>query len=178
MTLKIYTKTGDQGLTKQVTGKMVPKYDLQIATIGEIDELQSYFGVVIANLSNNCSQLRELIQNLQRTLYLLEGDIVVKRRSKITLKEVKELEQEIDRLTSLLPALTEFILPGGSITAANLHYARTIARRAERTMVQLNEEQKLAPACLQYLNRLSDYIFVLGRYANFLDGEQDIPSKQ
>lgn len=96
MTLKIYTKTGDQGLTKQVTGKMVPKYDLQIATIGEIDELQSYFGVVIANLSNNCSQLRELIQNLQRTLYLLEGDIVVKRRSKITLKEVKELEQEID----------------------------------------------------------------------------------
>ncbi|WEV43689.1 cob(I)yrinic acid a,c-diamide adenosyltransferase [Lactobacillus sp. ESL0684] len=178
MTLKIYTKVGDQGFTKQVTGKMVPKYDLQIVAVGDIDELESYLGVTAANLSDKCSKLKQPLQNLQRQLYLLEGDIVVKRRSEITAEKVSVLEKKIDQLNTELPEMTEFILPGGSITAANLQYARTIARRAERSLVKLNiEQQELAPECLQYLNRLSDYLFTLARYANVLDGVTDIKSK-
>ncbi|WEV39773.1 cob(I)yrinic acid a,c-diamide adenosyltransferase [Lactobacillus sp. ESL0681] len=178
MTLKIYTKVGDQGFTKQVTGKMVPKYDLQIVAVGDIDELESYLGVTTANLSDKCSKLKQPLQNLQRQLYLLEGDIVVKRRSEITAEKVSVLEKKIDQLNTELPEMTEFVLPGGSITAANLQYARTIARRAERSLVKLNiEQQELAPECLQYLNRLSDYLFTLARYANVLDGVTDIKSK-
>ncbi|RMC52101.1 cob(I)yrinic acid a,c-diamide adenosyltransferase [Lactobacillus sp. ESL0228] len=178
MTLNIYTKVGDHGLTKQVTGKMVPKYDLQIETIGDIDELQSYLGVVIANLSPNCSKLLIVLQNLQRDLYLLEGDIVVKGRNEITKEKVIQLEQKIDKITAALPSMTEFILPSGCMTAANIHYARTIARRAERAMVKLNiKKQKLPLTCLQYINRLSDYLFILARYANVLDGVKDVNSK-
>ncbi|MBC6350476.1 cob(I)yrinic acid a,c-diamide adenosyltransferase [Lactobacillus melliventris] len=178
MTIKIYTKVGDQGFTKQVTGKMVPKYDLQIVAVGDIDELDSYLGVVIANLSAKCQKLHDPIQNLQRDLYELESDIVVKRHEEITPETVTKLEKEIDELNKKIPQTTHFILPGGSITATHLHYARTVARRAERSMVKLNaEEQKLAPACLKYINRLSDYLFILARYANVLDGVPEVKSK-
>ena len=87
MTIKIYTKVGDKGLTKQVTGKMVPKYDLQIEALGNVDELQSYLGVVIANLSKNCRELREELENVQRNLYQLQADIVVKHHHKISEKK-------------------------------------------------------------------------------------------
>ena len=96
MTLKIYTKVGDKGFTKQVTGKMVPKYDLQIEALGNIDELQSYLGVVLADLSSKCEKLRQEIQDLQRNLYLLQSDIVVKRHNDIGETKVKELEKELD----------------------------------------------------------------------------------
>ena len=129
MTLKIYTKVGDQGKTKQVSGKMVPKYDLQIETLGNLDELQSYLGVVIANLRQ-------------------------------------------------YPRIPAFILPGGSTTAANLQYSRTLARRAERSLVELNDKkQPILPFNLEYINRLSDYLFTLARYANVLDGYQEVKSK-
>lgn len=178
MTIKIYTKVGDQGKTKQVSGKMVAKDDLQIVALGDVDELQSYIGVVIANLSKNCSELGNELQELQRNLYLLEADIVVKRRHEIDDEKVAALEKRIDELTPKIPKIPEFILPGGMKTGANLQYARTIARRAERAMVKLDrEEQKLAPSNLKYINRLSDYLFTLGRYANVLDGYTDIKSK-
>ena len=167
MTLKIYTKVGDQGLTKQVSGKMVAKDSAQITALGDIDELQSYLGVVIANLSKNCLELNDELQELQRNLYLLEADIVVRRRHEIDDDKVKKI-----------PKIPEFILPGGMKTGANLQYARTIARRAERSMVTLDrEEQKLASSNLKFINRLSDYLFTLGRYANVLDGYTDVKSK-
>lgn len=178
MTIKIYTKVGDQGYTKQVTGKMVPKYDLQIEALGDIDELDSYIGVVIANLSDQCQELLNPLQNRQRDLYELESDIVVKRHEEITAATVEFLEQQIDELNQKIPKTTHFILPGGSITATHLHYARTVARRAERAMAKLNDEQQeLAPACLKYINRLSDYLFILARYANVLDGVEEVKSK-
>ncbi len=178
MTIKIYTKVGDQGYTKQVTGKMVPKYDLQIEALGDIDELDSYLGVVIANLSDQCQELLNTLQDRQRDLYELESDIVVKRHEEITATTVESLEQQIDELNQKIPKTTHFILPGGSITATHLHYARTVARRAERAMAKLNDEQqKLAPACLKYINRLSDYLFILARYANVLDGVEEVKSK-
>ena len=178
MTIKIYTKVGDQGTTKQVSGKMVPKDDLQIVALGDIDELQSYIGVVIANLSEKCLSLSDELHDLQRNLYLLEADIVVKHRQEIDDKKVSELESRIDELTAKIPKIPEFILPGGMKTGANLQYARTIARRAERSLVKLKrEEQKLAPSNLKYINRLSDYLFTLGRYANVLDGYTEVKSK-
>lgn len=176
--IKIYTKVGDQGLTKQVTGKMVPKYDLQIAALGDVDELQSYLGVVIANLSKNCLELQNELQDVQRKLYQLQADIVVKHHQEITPETVKQLEQRIDELTPKIPTIPEFILPGGKVTGANLQYARTIARRAERSLVKLSlEEQKLSDSVLKYINRLSDYLFTLGRYANVLDNYTEIKSK-
>lgn len=179
MTIKIYTKVGDQGFTKQVTGKMVPKYDLQIVAVGDIDELDSYLGVVIASLSEKCQKLHDPLKNLQRDLYELESDIVVKRHEQITTEKVEFLEQQIDELNQQIPKTTHFILPGGCLSATHLHYARTIARRAERSMAKLNaEEQKLAPACLKYINRLSDYLFTLARYANVLEGVAEVKSKQ
>lgn len=178
MTIKIYTKVGDQGYTKQVTGKMVPKYDLQIEALGDIDELDSYLGVVIANLSDQCQELLNPLQDRQRDLYELESDIVVKRHEEITAATVEFLEQQIDELNQKIPKTTHFILLGGSITATHLHYARTVARRAERAMAKLNDEQQeLAPACLKYINRLSDYLFILARYANVLDGVEEVKSK-
>lgn len=178
MTIKIYTKVGDQGYTKQVTGKMVPKYDLQIEALGDIDELDSYLGVVIANLSDQCQELLNPLQDRQRDLYELESDIVVKRHEEITAATVEFLEQQIDELNQKIPKTTHFILPGGSITATHLHYARTVARRAERAIAKLNDEQQeLAPACLKYINRLSDYLFILARYANVLDGVEEVKSK-
>lgn len=178
MTIKIYTKVGDQGYTKQVTGKMVPKYDLQIEALGDIDELDSYLGVVIANLSDQCQELLNTLQDRQRDLYELESDIVVKRHEEITAATVEFLEQQIDELNQKIPKTTHFILPGGSITATHLHYARTVARRAERAVAKLNDEQQeLAPACLKYINRLSDYLFILARYANVLDGVEEVKSK-
>ncbi|MCT3608838.1 cob(I)yrinic acid a,c-diamide adenosyltransferase [Lactobacillus acidophilus] len=171
MTIKIYTKVGDKGLTKQVTGKMVPKYDLQIEALGNIDELQSYLGVVLANLSNNCQKLRNELENVQRNLYQLQADIVVKNHHEINESNVVQLENRINELTPKIPYIPEFILPGGKVTGANLQYARTVARRAERSLVKLSlNEQKLADCDLEYMNRLSDYLFILGRYANVLDG--------
>lgn len=178
MTLKIYTKVGDKGLTKQVTGKMVPKYDLQIEALGNVDELQSYLGVVIANLSQQCLKLHTELENVQRNLYELQADIVVKQHNKISEDQVKQLENRINELTPKIPSIPEFILPGGKITGANLQYARTIARRAERSLVKLSlKEQKLADYDLEYMNRLSDYLFILGRYANVLDDYTEVKSK-
>lgn len=176
--MKIYTKVGDEGQTKQVSGKMIAKDDLQIVALGDVDELESYIGVVIANLSQKTMILMTELQNLQRNLYLLEADIVIDSRHEINDDKVKALEDRIDELTPKLPKIPEFILPGGMKTGANLQYARTIARRAERSLVKLNrKEQKLAPSTLKYINRLSDYLFTLGRYANVLDGYQDLRSK-
>ena len=177
--IKIYTKVGDKGLTKQVTGKMVPKYDLQIEALGDVDELQSYLGVVIANLSANCASLKNELQDVQRALYQLQADIIVKHHQAINTESVKKLEKRIDELTPQIPSIPEFILPGGKATGANLQYARTIARRAERSMVKLSlNKQELADSNLKYINRLSDYLFTLGRYANVLDCYSEVKSKK
>lgn len=178
MTIKIYTKVGDKGLTKQVTGKMVPKFDSQIEALGNVDELQSYLGVVIANLSAACKNLSKELQDVQRDLYELQADIVVKHHQTIKPENVTKLERRIDELTPKIPYIPEFILPGGKITGANLQYARTVARRAERSLVKLSTEQDLADADLEYMNRLSDYLFTLGRYANVLDGYTEVKSKK
>ncbi|GBG93874.1 cobalamin adenosyltransferase CobO [Ligilactobacillus salitolerans] len=179
MTSKIYTKVGDQGSTKQVTGKMVPKYDLQIETLGQLDELESWLGVVCANLSSTTKRLAPEIQSLQAKIYQVQADIVVKRSHQITSQDTVVLEERIDDLNAQVPPIKAFILPGGQVSGADLQYARTLARKAERTASKLNaKQQPLAPEVLQYLNRLSDYLFMLARYANLLDGYQDVLAKK
>lgn len=111
--LKVYTKVGDQGKTKQVTGKMVAKYDPQIQTLGALDELQSWLGVTVANLSLACRGLEEKLIKLEREMYELQADLVVKRHHTITLAEVTYMEEQIDAWTEELPEMKEFILPAG-----------------------------------------------------------------
>ncbi len=176
--IKVYTKVGDQGKTKQVTGKMVAKYDPQIQTLGALDELQSWLGVTVANLSPACQGLEEKLIKLEREMYELQADLVVKRHHMITLAEVTYMEEQIDAWTEELPEMKEFILPGGSKTSANLQYARALARTSERVCVLYADESgDVKSDSLKYLNRLSDYLFVMARYANLLEGVADVKSK-
>lgn len=176
--LKIYTKVGDHGKTKQVTGKMVPKYDLQIEALGALDELDSWLGYVISVLSPKSASLAPTIQTIQRNLYELQADITVKRHHNITFDDTKKLEAEIDEIMAKLPAIKAFILPGGNQAGASFQYARALARRAERMVVELNDKQQpLNDEIFEYLNRLSDYLFALARYANYLEGYDEIKSK-
>lgn len=176
--MKIYTRVGDQGMTKQVSGKMVTKTDAQIVTLGDVDELQSYLGVVVASFRPEQTALIEALSDVQRKLYQLEADISVPRHQAMTAADTAELETQIDTFTADTPELKEFILPGGSPAGANLQYARTVARRAERSAVALAQTQSLAPEILTYLNRLSDYLYAMGRYVNARDGYQEIPSNK
>ncbi len=157
---------------------MVPKFDLQIEALGALDELQSWLGVVLAQLSPKTQSLKSELITVQRQLYYLQADLNVAASNVINAEDVTNLEQRIDTIMAQVPAIKAFILPGGQITGANLQYARTLARRAERTMANLHLQQtKINPILLQYINRLSDYLFALARYANLLDDYTDIPSK-
>lgn len=163
--LKVYTKVGDQGKTKQVTGKMVAKYDPQIQTLGALDELQSWLGVTVANLSPACQGLEEKLIKLEREMYELQADLVVKRHHTITLAEVTYMEEQIDAWTEELPEMKEFILPGGSKTSERV------------CVLYADESGEVKSDSLKYLNRLSDYLFVMARYANLLEGVADVKSK-
>lgn len=177
--LKIYTKVGDHGKTKQVTGKMVPKYDLQIEALGALDELDSWLGYVVSVLSPKSKELAPEIQTIQRNLYELQADITVKRHHNITFDDTKTLEAAIDEIMAKLPPIKAFILPGGNQAGASLQYARSLARRAERMVIELNDKQQpLNDEIFEYLNRLSDYLFALARYANYLEGYEEVKSKQ
>lgn len=176
--VKIYTKVGDHGKTKQVTGRMVPKYDLQIEALGAIDELDSWLGYVISILSPKAQELAPKLNLIQHNLYELQADITVKRHHEITDEKTKQLETEIDAITAKLPVIKAFILPGGNPSGAALQYARALARKAERLVVELNDKaQPLNEEILEYLNRLSDYLFALARYANLLEGYDEEKSK-
>ncbi|KRL05391.1 cob(I)yrinic acid a,c-diamide adenosyltransferase [Liquorilactobacillus oeni] len=175
--MKIYTKVGDKGQTKQVSGKMVPKYDPQITALGDLDELQAWLGFTVTLLSPNCQKLLSELQNVQKKLYFLQADICIKHHAAITAADTADLEKKIDHFMNTVPQIHEFILPGGKQTGAALQYGRTLARRAERSAVSLNKKQELSPALMSYLNRLSDYLFAMARYANYLDKAAEVVSK-
>lgn len=189
--MKIYTKTGDKGTTGLYGGTRVPKYHLRIESYGTVDELNSYIGLIkdqkIDETSSN-SLLR-----IQNELFTL-GSMLATPVEKAILKSGKErlnipkvtsasilmLEEEIDAMNEHLPAMTHFVLPGGHTTVSYCHIARCICRRAERISVQLNDDTPINPDILRYLNRLSDYLFVLARkltYGNQIAEIPWIPSK-
>ena len=173
--VKIYTKTGDSGETALLGGKRVSKADPRVAAYGEVDELNAWLGLVRSIGSD--AGLAAMLERIQRDLFAIgarladPGSKVAHRVAKtaVTGDDVKRLEDWIDLLDSEVPVLRRFILAGGSRAGASLHVARTICRRAERTVVSLGTEH-VEPEILVYLNRLSDLLFVMARVANRRDG--------
>lgn len=178
--MRIYTKTGDSGETSLFGGGRVSKDAIRVAAYGDVDELNAAIGMTLA--VDPLSFERELLLSVQRDLFAIGGrlaspnpDSVAASLEKTVLPEhrIAELEAVIDRCDGEMPELTNFILPGGCPKAAHLHQARTVARRAERSVVTLHRTAEVAPEILVYLNRLSDLLFVLARLANHRDGIPD-----
>lgn len=169
---KIYTRTGDCGTTGLADGMRVAKDSARIEAIGGVDELNSFIGVLLCE--ELASESRTLLTGVQNDLFDLGGELSVPGHSIMTAAHVQRLEQHLDSLNAALPALKEFILPGGSRAAAAAHAARAVCRRAERSLVALSHAEAVAPPLLQYVNRLSDLLFVLARTCNAQDSGQDI----
>jgi cob(I)alamin adenosyltransferase len=168
---RIYTRTGDKGLTGLASGERVAKYDLRVAAYGAVDETNACLGLARLHLKQN-AVLDGILARAQNDLFDLGADLATTGDQpgalRIVESQVKRLEREIDLLNGDLAPLNSFILPGGSPAAAHLHLARTVCRRAERDAVELASDPKMqisAPA-LKYLNRLSDLLFVAARWAN------------
>lgn len=177
--MKIYTKTGDNGETGLFGGKRVGKDHLRIDAYGTVDELNAFCGLAITEIKNP-----EIINDLtaiQNRLFVVGSDLATpeENKSKISIPRTEEkffieLENRIDYYSTKLEDLRNFILPGGSKGAALLHICRTVCRRAERLVVALEKKEQLNHLIVVYLNRLSDFFFVLSRYENALNGVEDV----
>jgi cob(I)alamin adenosyltransferase len=176
--MKIYTKTGDKGQTSLIGGTRVPKHHLRIETYGTIDELNSYIGLVRDAFQHEHS--RNMLREIQDCLFTIGASLAsdpVRSKMKIpdlTDSDVSLLEREIDAMSAQLPELKNFILPGGNIVASYCHITRCVCRRAERLVVQLSENEQVNEKILAYLNRLSDYLFVLARFIVFTERAEEI----
>lgn len=172
---KIYTKTGDKGETSLFSGKRVPKNDPYIDALGTVDECNSAIGASLAFLPKSTSDVHDQLTAIQHALFDLGAALATPRTSASQSKIAKTrfdhegvelLEKWIDRWEQELPPLKTFILPGGHPAGAMLHLARSICRRAERLVVPINQETDVSDDVLMYLNRLSDYLFVVSRFVN------------
>ena len=162
---KIYTKTGDQGMTNLGAGKKAAKDSPRVNAYGAIDELNAFLGLALVYIKDHI--LQERLLRIQKELLKLNSQLALASAKEIiTMQDLQKLEQEIDEMNSSLSLLTEFIPPGGNLIAAHLHVARTLCRRAERTLVTLSKLENLDKALIPYLNRLSDWLFVAARLAN------------
>jgi cob(I)alamin adenosyltransferase len=165
--MKIYTKGGDKGHTSLLGGKRVPKSDLRIETYGTLDELNAHVGLLRSQKISE--SIKEDLLTVQNKLFVIgsllacEIDPDTFGLSKILSKDVAELESRIDTMENELPVLKKFILPGGHLAVSQCHVARSVCRRAERITVLLNEDELIDKKIIIYLNRLSDYLFVLAR---------------
>jgi len=176
---KIYTRTGDAGETGMLSGGRASKAHARFHAVGTVDELNAVLGVVLA--AGVEKSTTEALQRVQRELFTLGADLATPAETdaawvqRITDAQVTRLEVDIDAWEAELPPLKQFILPGGSMAGALLHQARTVCRRAERWAVALNAEEALNPVALRYLNRLSDWLFVLARWVNTRAGVPEAP---
>jgi cob(I)alamin adenosyltransferase len=169
---KIYTRTGDAGETGLGDGSRVAKDSARIAAIGDIDELNSAVGLVLAEALP--AGVRAALEQVQHDLFDLGGEVCIPGHAMIGEAHVARLEERLDECNAQLPALKEFILPGGTRAAAAAHLARTVCRRAERRLVALGRKEKVGLPARQYLNRLSDLLFVVGRTLNREAGRGDV----
>ncbi len=169
--MKIYTKTGDNGFTSLIGGARVPKYHLRIESYGTVDELNSYIGLIRSQeIDENDNLLLKEIQDRLFTIGALLAADPEKSKMKIPdlhLQDVELLEQEMDRIEAILPPLKHFILPGGNNAVSFCHLARCVCRRAERITIELSENSFVDEKVKIYLNRLSDYLFMLARKIGF-----------
>ena len=170
MSQKIYTKTGDEGFTGLIGGTKIFKNDLRIESYGNVDELNCYMGLIGDYITDR--DLKAMIATIQNKLFVVGSLLACDNNRDIKMKlpqlseaDVEELEKEIDAMNSQLPELKHFILPGGHLLVSSIHITRSVCRRAERSCVSLKEHHLFVePLILQYLNRLSDYLFVLARF--------------
>ena len=170
---KIYTRTGDDGTTGLGDGSRVAKDSLRVDAFGTVDEANSAIGVVLA-ADTVPQEIRALLTEIQHDLFELGGELCIPGHSAITDEFVTRLETELDALNDDLPALQEFILPGGGQAAAACHLARTIVRRAERITTTLASTEPVRPEALKYLNRLSDLLFVVARVLARAESGQEV----
>lgn len=175
--MKIYTKTGDQGETSLLGGKRVMKNCVEMEAIGEVDELNSAIGILVASLDQ--SEISQKLKKIQNNLFVIGGQLAAVQTDLIEVpnlsqNDVEELETWIDTMSANLPTLTQFILPGGTLVAAESFMARAICRRAERQVVDLATHYQNLSIVQKYLNRLSDALFVLARHLNTEAGKAEV----
>jgi cob(I)alamin adenosyltransferase len=169
---KIYTRTGDDGTTGLGDGTRIEKDSLRIEAIGTVDELNSHLGRVLSHEVPKA--VRDCLESVQHDLFELGAELCLPGVTKIGEAHIARLEKDLDGFNRDLPALREFILPGGSPACADAHVARTVCRRAERTLVALGKKEKGGDGGRRYLNRLSDLIFVIARVVNRSVGRPDV----
>ena len=174
--MKIYTKTGDDGNTGLQGDFRIAKSHPRILAYGTVDEANAMIGVVLSNVLDD--DVREILNTIQNELFLLGSDLSNQNlndlKNRISLDMVEKLEKIIDKFELELPPITNFILPGGNVAAAQIHQVRTIVRRAETLVVQLSDKDEINSNCIKYLNRLSDLMFVMGRLINKRNDIEDI----
>ena len=174
--MKIYTKTGDDGTTGLQGDIRISKNHPRIIAYGTIDEVNASLGIVLSNDLD--SDIVDFLNKIQNELFVAGADLsnpnLDQTENRITPTMITEIEIAIDKYEKELSPLTNFILPGGDVTASQIHYTRTIVRRAEIHMISLKEHEEINENCIKYMNRLSDLLFVLGRVINKRKGKQDI----
>ena len=185
----VYTKTGDKGTTSLVGGRRVKKSDPRVEAYGTVDELNSHIGLlaellavrasapdVASDIEKSRAQLKKIQNNLfvVQTLLATEDEGIYAKLPQLHDDAVSEVEQWIDAMDSQLPKLKSFVIPGGSVASAQAHVCRTVCRRAEREMVRLSEEVQIDEVLLKYINRTSDYLFVLSRFTLFVLHHEEI----
>ena len=170
--MKIYTKTGDAGETGLFSGERVGKDHLRVSAYGTLDEMNSFLGVAVA--SGPASEVKESLSLIQRLAFELGSDLATVPKPgaqpRIGEDHIRTLEKGIDAMTAKIPPLSAFIFPGGSPAAAQIHVARAVCRRAEREVITAAGKEAIPHEAIVFLNRLSDYLFTLARYENFLSG--------
>ena len=169
---KIYTRTGDQGTTGLGDGSRTNKDSLRVEAMGDVDELNAVIGIMLTGQLPET--IRQALTRVQHDLFDLGGEICIPGHAMVKAERVTDLENTLDALNDMLEPLKEFILPGGVQAAAYCHLARTVCRRAERTLIKLGREEAVTEVSLQYLNRLSDLLFVMCRSINHAAGVSDV----
>ena len=176
----VYTKTGDKGTTSLVGGTRVLKSDIRVEAYGTMDELNSYLGLIAVKSEVISRSIAEELKDIQNELFVIqtllatEDAVLYAKLPQLPDEAVARLERSIDRMTAQLPQNKAFVIAGGSEVSALAHVARTVCRRAERCCVRLNETQPIDEQLLKYINRLSDYLFVLSRMALKLENKNEI----
>jgi len=176
MTMKIYTGFGDKGETALYGGGVVKKSHIRVEAYGTLDELNSLIGLLRSE--NSDVDIGHILELIQRDVFVFSAEIASQKETEseqISKEQITRLETQIDWLSESLPPLKQFILPGGCKPAAVAHLIRTVCRRAERALVALNEKLTIRDELLIYINRLSDFFFVLARYLNHINNTKDIP---
>jgi cob(I)alamin adenosyltransferase len=175
--MKIYTLTGDDGTTGLIGGSRVKKYNIRLEAYGTVDELNSYLGVVRSLQTDTDADL--VLEKIQNKLFIIGANLatddsigLIRQQMPCGVTDIELLEKEMDRMNDILPELKNFILPGGCQASSFCHVARTVCRRAERHIVELSEKTEIDPNLIRYINRLSDYLFVLSRKVSM---DQKVP---